>query len=337
MDMPALSAYMKEIGLPLFRAGQVFGWLHQKGAGSFGEMTNLPRELRQLLSQRARITRLDVTRRQVSADGTRKLLLSTGDGQAIETVLMRYRHGLSVCLSSQAGCAMACGFCASALGGRVRDLTAGEMLAQVYAAAREANERVGSVVLMGVGEPLDNFGNVMRFCDMITDKSAYGLSGRAVTISTCGIVPRIYELADQKRQLTLAVSLHAARDDKRSAIMPINRRYPLAELMQACRYYYNKTHRRVTFEYAVIHGVNDTVADADDLAALLGGMGAHINLIPVNPARGQAYRATRRQAQDFMDKLAARGINATVRRTLGADIEAACGQLRNRGTDKSST
>lgn len=328
MDRKQLVGYMAELGQPAFRAGQVFRWLHQRDAADIGAMTDLPKELRQQLTQQAYVTRPDTVKKQVSTDGTVKLLLALRDGQQVETVLMRYDHGLSVCLSTQAGCAMGCAFCASTVGGKARDLTAGEMVAQVYAAAREAGERVHSVVLMGIGEPLDNYDNVLRFCDIITDKAGYGLSGRALTISTCGILPRIYELAEQKRQLTLSVSLHAATDEKRSAIMPVNRTYPLDDLMAACRHYAEETRRRVTFEYAVIHGENDTDADAQALARLLRGTGAHVNLIPVNPARGARYSATREQATGFMEKLKEKGINATVRRTLGSDIEAACGQLR---------
>lgn len=337
MDRGALSAYMKELGQPAFRAKQVFGWLHQKGAQSFDDMTDLPLELRHALAKQCDITHAVVTRRQRSADGTVKLLLTLSDGQMIETVLMRYRQGLSVCLSSQAGCAMGCAFCASTVGGKARDLTAGEMLTQVYIAAREAGQRVHSVVLMGIGEPLDNYDNVLRFCDIITDPLGYDLAGRAITISTCGIVPRIYDLASVRRQLTLAVSLHAATDEQRSALLPVNKTYPLDQLMAACRYYYEQTHRRVTFEYAVVHGRNDSVRDADALARLLKGMGAHINLISVNPARGGEYFATQQQACDFAALLEQRGLNATVRRTLGSDIDAACGQLRTQENGNGTT
>lgn len=330
MRLDEMTVFFEELGQPTFRAKQVFSWLHRKGANTFDDMSDLPKDLRLQLAQRCRITRLIQKKKQASADGTVKLLLALDDGQMVETVLMQYDHGLSVCLSSQAGCAMGCSFCASTLGGKVRDLTAGEMTAQVYMAAAEAKERVHSVVLMGIGEPLDNFDNVMRFCDIITDPNGYDLAGRAVTVSTCGIVPRIYELADQKRQLTLSVSLHAADDAKRSAMMPVNKEYPLADLIKACRYYYKTTHRRITFEYAVIHGVNDSAQDADELAVLLKGTGAHINLIPVNPVRQKNYRATRQQADTFRALLEQRGLNATVRRTLGSDIDAACGQLRNK-------
>ena len=334
MSPDEISGVMIELGEPRFRATQLFEWLHSKRAESFDEMTNMPKNLRDKLGERCGITVLEVKDKQVSSDGTVKYLFALADDNCVETVVMRYSHGVSVCLSTQAGCGMGCVFCASAEGGKIRDLAASEMLAQLYGVCREENIRASNVVLMGIGEPLDNFDNTMRFCDILTHEKGYDIAGRAITISTCGIVPRIYELADQKRQLTLSVSLHAADDAARSAIMPVNRKYPLKELMAACRYYFEKTGRRITFEYAVIHGTNDFELDAAKLARLIAGTGAHVNLIPVNPVRGREFSASRGDAAAFAELLAKHSINATVRRTLGADIDAACGQLRKRSADK---
>jgi 23S rRNA (adenine2503-C2)-methyltransferase len=291
-------------------------------------MSDLPRDMRERLAGSCRIRGASARDLRRSPDGTAKYLFALDDGCLVEAVAMRYRHGMSACLSTQAGCGMGCVFCASAAGGKVRDLCASEILAQLYGLEEGEGARVSTVVLMGVGEPLDNFDGVTRFLDIVSDPRGRGLSGRAVTVSTCGIVPRIYELAGQRRQLTLSVSLHAADEKKRSELMPVNRTYPLKELIPACRYYFEATGRRVTYEYAVIHGHNDSGSDADALAGLLAGSGAHVNLIPVNAARGGRFHATRVQAADFAGCLARRGINATVRRTLGDGIEAACGQLR---------
>jgi 23S rRNA (adenine2503-C2)-methyltransferase len=328
LDAPTLAAQIGEMGQPSFRATQLFQWLHEKRAVQFGDMTNLPEDFKQRLAQRYEITQLEVLRQQTAPDDTMKYLFGLSDKNSIETVVMRYAPGASVCISTQVGCAMGCRFCASTEGGRVRNLTPEEMLAQVYQAGQLLRERVHAVVLMGIGEPLDNFDNVMRFVDIITHPQGYNLAGRALTISTCGIVPKIYALADQKRQLTLSVSLHAATNAKRSAVMPINKTYPLEQLIPACRYYFEKTGRRVTYEYAVMHKQNDQRQDVRELLALLGTKGTHINLIPVNPVMGHDYSASRQQAADFRAQLQAAGRNATVRRTLGQDIDAACGQLR---------
>lgn len=325
-----LCAQIKQLGEPEFRTRQIFSWLHQKHVISFDEMTNISKELLGKLKERYYIVSAEVKEKQISHDGTVKYLLSFADGECVETVAMRYHHGMSVCLSTQAGCSMGCTFCASAEGGKLRDLSASEILAQVYRVEAEENGCADSVVLMGIGEPLDNFDNVTRFCDIVTDARGYNLAGRAITLSTCGIVPRIYELADQKKQLTLSISLHAASNKKRSEIMPVNNKYPLEKLIPASRYYFDKTGRRVTFEYAVIHEENDSDTDAAALAKLLSGIGAHVNIIPVNLARGNKFSATRQHAEAFAKKLAAFSINATVRRTLGDDIAAACGQLRRR-------
>lgn len=337
LRLEELEALLRGWGEPPFRAKQLFGWLHERRAADFSEMTNLPAALRERLAGQARLTALSILREQRSADGTRKYLFGLGDGNCIETVAMRYHHGLSVCVSSQVGCRMGCAFCASTKKGLVRSLTAGEILAQVYKVDALLGERVDSVVLMGIGEPLDNFDAVTRFCDLVTDARGYRLAGRSITLSTCGLVPRIDELASQKRQLNLAISLHAPTDAQRGRIMPVNRAYNIESVVAACRRYFAATGRRVTFEYAVIAGQNDSAQDAQALARLIQGMGAHVNLIPVNPVRGADFHATRAQAEVFRDRLCALGVNATVRRTLGQDISAACGQLRREAAAESQT
>ncbi len=337
MTAGELAQALARLGEPAFRAQQVFKWLHGARVGSFEEMTNLPRALRAALAEAYRIGRLGVEREQRSSDGTRKFLFSLADGNCIETVAMRYRHGVSVCVSTQVGCRMGCRFCASTQAGLVRSLAASEILLQVYTAGDLVGERVDSVVLMGIGEPLDNFENVLRFCDLVTDAQGYNLAGRGITLSTCGLVPRIDELASQKRQLNLAISLHAPTDAQRGRIMPVNRAYNIESVVAACRRYFAATGRRVTFEYAVIAGQNDSAQDAQALARLIQGMGAHVNLIPVNPVRGADFHATRAQAEVFRDRLCALGVNATVRRTLGQDISAACGQLRREAAAESQT
>ncbi len=316
------------LGEPKFRAGQIFEWLHGVHVRGFDEMTNLSNALRETLAARFTIGDLGVAREQHAADGTRKYLFSLADGNCIETVAMQYHHGVSVCISTQVGCRMGCKFCASTQNGLVRNLTAGEMLLQVYKAGALLGERVDSVVLMGIGEPLDNFDNVTRFCDLVTDSRGYDLAGRAITLSTCGLVPQMDALAAQKRQLNLAISLHAPTDQQRSMTMPVNNAYNIESLIDACRRYFAATGRRVTFEYAVIDGQNNSVRDAQRLAQCIRGLGAHVNLIPVNPVRDTGYHATRAMADAFQKQLTALGVNATVRRTLGEEISAACGQLR---------
>lgn len=325
-----------QLGEPRFRAKQLFSWLHAKRVHGFEEMSDISRELRDKLAHSFYIGSLDVAREQRSSDGTRKYLFSLRDGNCIETVAMSYHHGMSVCVSTQVGCRMGCAFCASTKAGLVRSLEAGEILEQVYKVSELTGERVDSVVLMGIGEPLDNFENVCAFMDIVTDERGYNMAGRALTLSSCGLVPRIDELAAQKRQLTLSVSLHAASEQKRSEIMPINRKYPLRELIPACKRYFEATGRRVTFEYAVIAHKNDTDADARELHELVVRMGAHINLIPINPVAETSFTATRANAEEFRKKLEALGMNATLRRTLGSDISAACGQLRRESTAKSN-
>ena len=327
-SLEELSEALKEAGQPAFRAKQVFSWLHRKRVGSFTEMTDLPAPLREKLEEEFVITAASLERRQVSSDGTEKYLFGFSDGNCVETVAMEYEHGLSLCISTQVGCRMGCAFCASTQGGLVRSLTPAEMLAQVYAASRLKGEEADSLVLMGIGEPLDNFDNVVRFYDLITDGAGYGMKNRSVTVSTCGITPKIYELADLRKQLTLSLSLHNAFSERRSRIMPVNRKYPLPDVLEACRYYVKTTGRRITFEYTVIHGTNDGEEDARELARITSGLQSHVNVIPVNSAGRGDFAATRKQCEAFASRLRELGVNATVRRTLGSDISAACGQLR---------
>ena len=323
-----LAALFKEKGEPAFRAKQLYDWLHNKRVRSFDEMSNLPQKTRQWLSDEYRIPVVKLVRKQVSKDGTEKYLFGFADGNCVETVAMEYEHGLAVCVSTQVGCRMGCKFCASTQNGLVRSLTAGEILQEVYETEKVKGEVVDSVVLMGIGEPLDNMDNVLRFYDIVTDQKGYGLKNRSVTLSTCGITPKIYELAEKKKQLTLVLSLHEAFSEKRSEIMPINKAYPLEQVVAACRDYVKTTGRRVSFEYTLIHGFNDSDEDAEKLASLMHGFQSHVNVIPVNSAGRGNFEATRAEANGFAAKLTRLGVNATVRRTLGDDISAACGQLR---------
>lgn len=324
-----LEQILVENGEKKFRAKQIFQWLHVKRVMDFDQMTDISVQLRQYLKENFCINGLFMQKRLESAiDNTVKYLYRLSDGNFVETVLMDYHHGKSICVSTQVGCKMGCNFCASAIAGYVRSLEPSEILMQIYETERDTGTRVSGVVLMGIGEPLDNFSNVLKFLRLLSDKNGNNLSLRHVSLSTCGIVPKIYELADMKLQLTLSVSLHSPYNDKRSEIMPVNRTYNIDELMKACRYYIDTTGRRVTFEYAVIDGVNSSDKDADRLAALLRGMNCHVNLIPVNRVKERNYKTARSGVADFAKRLGDRGINATVRRTLGSDIEAACGQLR---------
>ncbi len=335
MNLAELTETLTQLGQPKYRAGQIYRWLHVKKVTSFAEMLDLPAALRVQLDVEFCPKRLFIARRLESCmDNTVKYLYRLSDGQHVETVLMSYQHGWRLCISTQVGCKMGCQFCASTIAGYVRDLTPAEMLLQIDETERDAGVTVSGIVLMGIGEPLDNYDNVIRFLDLLSDAKGRQMSLRHVTLSTCGIVPRIRELADRKTGLTLAVSLHDPTDAGRSAVMPVNRRYPLAELMEACRYYFSVTGRRVTYEYAVMQGENDSEADAKALAALLRGQQAHVNLIPVNSVRERSFHATRKTAQDFMQLLERHGVHATVRRTLGSDIDAACGQLRHEEDQK---
>ena len=330
MVLPEMEEYFRSLDLPRFRSKQVFSWLHEKRAASFDEMTNLPLSLRQQLAEQCTLTTLVIERKLVSQlDGTIKYLYRLPDGNHIESVLMRYEHGNSLCISSQVGCKMGCAFCASTKAGFVRNLTPSEILEQVYMAGRDTGEKISNIVMMGIGEPLDNYDNVLRFLELVSDPNGLNLSHRHISLSTCGVVDKIYDLADRDLQITLSISLHATTDSTRGEIMPINRRWGIKELLAACRYYTDKTHRRISYEYALIAGVNDSRKQAEELAALLKGMLCHINLIPVNYVREAGYeKSGKGQIYAFQKALNDRGMNATVRRTLGADINAACGQLR---------
>ena len=327
-------------GLPGFRAKQVYQWLHCRLAASYDEMTDLPKALREQLAEEYPLNICTVAKKQVSAaDGTVKFLYALHDGDYIESVVMKYKYGYTVCVSSQVGCKMGCAFCASTLGGFKSSLTAGEILSQVYTAQRELGERVSHIVLMGMGEPLDNFDNVMRFIELVTDEKGLNLSMRNISLSTCGVVPKIEELMKKKLQLTLSISLHAADSGLRSKIMPINKKYDVDELLAVCRRYAAETSRRISFEYSMLAGVNDSDECARLLASKLRGMLCHVNLIPVNEVEESPFKpSSPERIERFTEILAGSGITATVRRKLGSDIEASCGQLRrkmNKKGDKS--
>lgn len=332
LTLEELKEELKEGGFPAYRAGQLYRWLHVQLAEDPEEMTNLPAKLKQYLSENYTITRLQVADRQISRlDGTQKFLFQLPDGETIESVFMKYKFGNSVCVSSQVGCRMGCRFCASTLDGLRRNLLPGEILEEIYTIHRLTGAKISHVVVMGTGEPLDNYENLLKFLRMLTDENGQNLSMRNVTVSTCGMVPRIYDLAREKLSITLALSLHATTDERRREIMPIANTYTISECMAACRYYFEETGRRVTFEYSLIKGVNDSLRDAKELAALAGSISAHINLIPVNPVRERDYEQPDLSAvQAFRAKLEKHGINVSIRRVLGRDIDGACGQLRHR-------
>lgn len=317
------------LGEPGYRAGQVFSGL-LRGAVSFNEITNIPKDLRTKLSEATYIAGAEILKKLVSRDGTVKYLFELSDGQRVESVILRYKHGNTICVSTQAGCAMGCKFCASTLGGKVRDLTAGEILRQVYMARSDMGERISNVVMMGIGEPLDNYENTVRFLRLAGEKDGLSIGARHISISTCGLVPKIDELAKLSLGVTLSVSLHAPNDEIRSRIMPINRVYGIDCLIKSCHNYIDKTGRRISFEYAMIDGVNDTAECADELARLLRGMICHVNLIPINDAREGFKPSSKKTVEQFLKRLSMRGINATVRRKLGDDIQGSCGQLRGR-------
>ncbi len=320
------------LGFEGYRSTQLFSWMHKKMVQSLSEMGNIPRRLKEEISERADIYGTEIERCQESAyDGTRKYLIRLDDGNLIESVFMRYEHGNSICVSSQAGCRMGCSFCASTIGGLSRNLTAGEILGQIYSVSRDTGERISNVVIMGSGEPLDNYENVCRFIRLLNDERGLNISERNITLSTCGLVPMIEKLKGENFNITLAISLHAASDEKRRAIMPIAEKYSLDELMGACRDYYEGKKRRITFEYSLIAGFNDSKRDAGGLAGLLKGMNAHVNLIPVNPVTERSYkRPDRSHVEAFQNLLEKNHINVTIRRELGQDIDGACGQLRRR-------
>ena len=333
MPYDRLQEYVvEELHEKAFRARQLYEWIHVHLARSYDEMTNLPKALRERLASEAPLVALEKLECQISAeDGTRKYLFGLGDGEAVESVLMRYHYGISVCISSQVGCRMGCRFCASTVDGLVRSLEPSEMLDQIYAIQRDTGERVSNIVVMGMGEPLENYDNLLVFLSMISDSHGLNISARNITVSTCGIVPAIYALAEQKLQITLALSLHAADQDTRKKLMPVANKYELSEVMEAVVHYGEVTGRRVTAEYAIVSGQNDSDEDVKKLAALLGGKGIHLNLIPVNPVTESGFvPPSRREAEAFKNKLEKYGINVTIRREMGRDIDGACGQLRRR-------
>lgn len=329
MTQEMLGEWLKENGQPAFRAKQIREWL-DAGVTDFSQMTNLPKDLRVKLSELFTVPGVTIVRKLTSAiDGTVKYLFRLDDGETVESVLMQYKHGWSQCLSTQVGCKMGCTFCATGIGGFIRDLSAAEMMAQIETAQRDTGVRVSSIVLMGMGEPLDNYDNVVQFLRMLGEEGGVHIGMRHISLSTCGVVPGIYRLMNEQIPLTLSISLHAPNDEIRSRTMPVNRRWPIDELLTACREYIEATGRRISFEYAMIDGVNDSDAHAEELADRLQGMLCHVNLIPVNAVAGKAQqRSSRLRIQSFMKVLEKRGINVTVRRTLGADINASCGQLR---------
>lgn len=336
LTLAELEQVITGLGEKKFRAKQLYEWMHVKLAGSLDEMTNLPAALREKLKNEYTFTALEAVKVQISAeDGTRKYLFRLDDGNLIESVLMKYHHGNSVCISSQAGCRMGCRFCASTLDGLARSLRPSEMLDQIYRIQKHTGERVSNVVVMGSGEPFDNYDNLIRFIELLTNDQGLNISIRNLTVSTCGIVPKIYEFADLELGLTLAISLHAPNDEMRKEIMPVANKYSIAEILEACRYYYSKTNRRITFEYSLVKGVNDSMDCANQLIDLVKGMNCHINLIPVNPIKERDFRQTEsKDVNKFKIKLEKNGINVTIRREMGRDIDGACGQLRKRFSDE---
>ena len=333
MTMEQLEAFVVEtLKDKKFRAKQIYDWMHVKLVQNFDEMSNLSKDLRNRLNETATLCSMEIVDCLISEiDGTRKYLFRLEDGSIIESVLMKYKHGNSVCISSQVGCRMGCRFCASTLLGLERNLTTAEMLGQIYAIQRDSGERVSNVVIMGTGEPMDNYDAVVRFLRMISDDKGLNISQRNITLSTCGLVPEIYRLADEHFQITLAISLHASNNETRESMMPIAKRYPIDELLKACKYYYETNGRRLTFEYSLASGVNDTPEAARALAGLLKGFMWHVNLIPINPVEERSYVQSDRQSiVNFKNNLEKYGGNVTIRREMGRDIQAACGQLRRR-------
>lgn len=331
MYIDELTEWVKKQGEPQFRAKQLYEWMHKKYAGSTDDMTNIPKKLREKINNDGFISIVEETRQTSKSDGTIKFLFRLGDGQMIESVFMKYNYGNSICISSQAGCRMGCRFCASTIGGLVRNLTASEMLEQVYAAMRITGERISNIVVMGTGEPLDNYDNLIRFIKIISDEAGYNISQRNITVSSCGIVPRIYDLADENLTITFALSLHAPTDIERKELMPIASRYSLAETIDACKAYFDKTGRRITFEYSLVKGKNDSIEHAEKLAGLLHGINCHVNLIPINPVRERNFEQSDNDSvQKFKLALEKKSINGTIRKSMGSDIDAACGQLRRK-------
>ena len=322
MTLEELQAVMEKIGEKPFKAKQIYQWLHEKCAADYEEMTNISRGLRERLAEAYPLSGPRAVEVQTSRiDGTQKYLFRLADGNVVESVLMRYHHGNSVCISSQVGCKMGCRFCASTLDGWTRNLLPSEMLSQIYQIRRMTGERVSNVVVMGTGEPLDNYDNLLRFIRMLTDEKGQNISQRNITVSTCGLVPEIRKLAEENLQITLALSLHAPNQQKREQLMPIARRYSLPEVLDACRYYFEKTGRRMTFEYSLVGGENDSQQDAEELSRLIGGLNCHVNLIPVNPIKERSYvQSDKKVTLNFKKKLEKYGINVTIRREMGRDV-----------------
>ena len=332
LSLSELKAEMELIGEKAFRAKQLYEWMHVKLARDYDEMTNISNNLKQKIKDKYEYTSLKKLMVQTSKiDGTKKYLFELSDGNLVESVWMKYHHGNSVCISSQVGCRMGCRFCASTLDGLERGLLPSEMLDQIYAISRDTGERVSNVVVMGTGEPLDNYDNLLKFIYMLTDENGLNISQRNITVSTCGIVENMKRLADEQLQITLALSLHGSTQEKRQELMTIARKYSINEVVDACRYYFEKTGRRITFEYSLVGGINDTDEDADNLCQLIGGLNCHINLIPVNPIKEREYvESEKKDIQNFKNKLEKKHINVTIRREMGRDIDGACGQLRRR-------
>lgn len=336
LSLMQLKNTMIEMGEKAFRAKQIYEWLHQKQAESFDEMSNLSAAFREKLKERCVLTTLKMLEVQTSKiDGTQKYLFALPDGNVVESVLMKYKHGNSVCISSQVGCKMGCRFCASTIGGWTRNLLPSEMLEQIYRIQKLSGERVSNVVVMGTGEPLDNYENLLQFIRLLTDENGLHISQRNLTVSTCGIVPKMYALAEENLQITLAISLHASNQAKRAELMPIANKYSINEVLEACRNYFEKTGRRLTFEYSLVGGKNDTKEDAEELAHLIKGLNCHVNLIPVNPIKERDYvQSDKKVIENFKNKLEKYQINVTIRREMGRDIDGACGQLRKSYIDK---
>lgn len=332
LTLSEVTEELNNLGEKAFRAKQLYQWMHEKLARSYDEMTNVSKALKEKLQENFSFTSLQmVTYQESKIDGTRKYLFELADGNVVESVWMKYKHGNSVCVSSQVGCRMGCRFCASTIDGLERNLLPGEILDQIYFISRHTGERVSNIVVMGSGEPMDNYDNILQFVHMLTDENGLHISQRNVTVSTCGIAPQIRKLAEENLQITLALSLHATTDEKRKKLMPIANAFSLKEVLDACVYYFEKTGRRLTFEYSLVRGVNDTEEDARELIDLIGHLNCHVNLIPVNPIEERDYKESTAQAiRAFQSKLERGGITATVRREMGRDIDGACGQLRRR-------
>ena len=331
LDWNELQDFTKQAGQKAFRSKQLYQWMHKQLVCSFDEMTNLSKDFREVLKKDCILCSAKTVKQQISSDGTNKFLMELSDGNHIESVLMKYKHGNSVCISTQAGCRMGCRFCASTVGGLIRSLQPSELLDQVYEIQRITGERVSNVILMGIGEPLDNYENVMKFIRMLSDEHGLNISQRNITLSTCGLVKQMERLAEEALTITLAVSLHAPNDIIRREMMPVANQYPIQEIMESCRNYIRKTNRRVTFEYSMVEGKNDSPKEAGELSSLLKGMNCHVNLIPLNPVEGRlGQRSKRNHIEVFKKILEKNHINVTIRREMGRDIDAACGQLRNK-------